>query len=346
MPPSTMSSRSSTAATKPIPKAPLSTVFCSDDADVVICAAGQLDFRVHKRILSLISPVFKVMFAAPDPLVKSSFLPHVEVQGSPKTWENILRTAYPMPNPTVDNLDDLELLFLVAMKYKMQPVIDLHKLSFENQAFLREDPLRLYAIACASELEDQAKYVARNAELLTVTKRSDASGLKGLTVGSYHSLVSFLAERDNEWCKTLNEARISLKYNCGCNERLKEGLYDGIRDNLMRPYLRVEDIYLKALEDRSRYTQQKCASATRCLCIYSEVREFIERMIKEREKVCDKFMREKRYIEQHPTSIYPCSLACFFQVHKCPTGGRKGGWVCDLLAKGGFLFTLALHRIL
>ena len=263
---------------------------------MVIRAAGQLDFRVHKRILSLISPVFKAMFAAPEPLVKS-FLPHVEVEGSPNTWENILRTAYPMPNPTVDKLEDLELLFLIAKKYKMQSIIDLHKLSFENPAFIREDPLRLYAIACASGLEDQTKYVARNAELLTVTRRSNAGSLKGLTVGSYHSLVSFLAERDNEWYKTLNEARISLKYNCGCNVRLKEGLYDGIKENLMKPYLHVEEIYLKALEDRSRYAQQKCASATRCLFIHSEIRELIERMIKEREKVCDKFMHGKRYIE-------------------------------------------------
>ena len=299
-----MPSRPRTAATeprataaKPIPKIPLSTVFYADDADVVIRAAGQLDFRAHKCILSVISPVFKVMFTTPEPLIKSSFLPHVDVQGSPKTWENILRTVYPMPNPTIDKLEDLESLFLVAGKYQMRSVIDLHKSCFANQAFLREDPLRLYAVACASGLEDQAKYVARNVELLTVTRRSDASGLKGLTVGSYHRLISFLAERDNEWYKTLSEARISLNHNCGCNVRLKEELYNEIKENLKRPYLYVEEIYLKALEDRSRYSQQTCASGTKCLFISSGIRAFIERMIKERDKVCDKLLREKRYIE-------------------------------------------------
>lgn len=152
--PRTPATKPGTTAVKPIPKVPLSTVFYADDADVIIRAAGQLDFRVHKCILSVISPVFKTMFAAPEPLIKSSFLPHVDVQGSPKTWENILRTVYPMPNPTIDKLEDLELLFLVARKYQMRSVVDLHKSCFANQEFLREDPLHLYTVACASGLED------------------------------------------------------------------------------------------------------------------------------------------------------------------------------------------------
>ena len=97
-------------AVESTPDIPLSTDFCADDADVIIRAAGSLDFRVHKIILSLASPFFKDMFTLPQPPSDTpETLPHVDVQESPKTWENILRTIYPsLPSPIIDTLDDLQ----------------------------------------------------------------------------------------------------------------------------------------------------------------------------------------------------------------------------------------------
>ena len=278
---------------------PLSTTFCADDADMVIRAAGKLDFRVHKCILSLVSPLFEeVLTGSPQsPTDAPGILPHLDVQDSPKTWENILRTIYPMSNPTIDDLDDLESVLLVAREYQIQSIIDIHQKGLENWAFIQRDPLRLYAIACMLGFEDQAKYVARNAELLAITRRSDVSDLEGLTVDSYHNLVSFLAERDNEWDQTLGEARISLDPNCDCNTQWKESLYNKVKKNLKRPYLRTEEIYLKALEDRWRYPQPACTSVIKCSFPSLEIKTFIERMMKEREKVCDKLVYEKRYVK-------------------------------------------------
>ena len=51
----------STAGDSELAAIPLSTVFCADDADVVIRTAGPLDFHIHKPIPSLVSPVFKAM---------------------------------------------------------------------------------------------------------------------------------------------------------------------------------------------------------------------------------------------------------------------------------------------
>ena len=87
-----------TVTTEPTADVPLSTDFCADDADLIIRAAGTLDFRVHKLILSLASPFFKDMFTLPQPPSDTpETLPHVDVQESPKTWENILQTIYPLP---------------------------------------------------------------------------------------------------------------------------------------------------------------------------------------------------------------------------------------------------------
>ena len=177
------SKQPSTAATESAAAIPLSTDFCAEDADVVIRAAGTLDFRAHKAILSLASPFFKD--TANFTRLPSKPLPYAKVEESAKTWDNILRTIYPMPNPVIDNLEDLLSLFFAAQTHEMKPVANIHKKALENKAFIEEDPLRLFAIACVCGFEDQATYVARNAELLTVTRHPDPGGLEELTFGAY-----------------------------------------------------------------------------------------------------------------------------------------------------------------
>jgi len=275
------------ATIPPAATVPLSTVFCADDANVVIRAAGTLDFRAHKCILSLASPIFKDMFTVSQP--PSNTLPHINVHEPAKTWENILRTIYPLPNPTIDNLDDLDSLLLAAKKYEIQIIIDSHKKSFESRGFIQQDPLHLYAIACACGFDDQAKYVARHADHLTVAQRSDPDNLKGLTVESYLRLVSFLAERDNEWCQTLNKDLTSFGVCCPCDEGRKEMFYNEIKGDLKVWHFQAAEIYFNALEDPHRL-RLECGAATNCVFAASEIKSFIERRIKERETACDKFM--------------------------------------------------------
>jgi len=292
------SKESSTAMAKPAAP-PLSTVFSADDADVVIRAAGTLDFRVHKCILSLVSSIIRDMFNVSQPPTNTpGILPHIDVDESAETWEIILRTIYPMPTPAIGNLDDLESLLLAASKYEMQFVIDAHKTSFQNRGFILQDPLYLYAIACACGLEDQAGYVASNAELTTITKRSGAGDLKGLTVGSYHNLVSFLADRDTEWHQALRNSQFTQEPYC-CS--MQRDLYRGIKDNLERPYLQTEEIYLKALEDRSRCNQQAHHEMHNCSAVDSEIKAFTQRMVNWREDLCNNLMRKKKYAQLYRT---------------------------------------------
>ena len=70
-------------------------------------------------------------------------------------------------------------------------------------------------------------------------------------------------------------------------------MYDSIKEDLSRPYLQAEDIYLKALEYRSDF-QSKCSSILGPFG-HSEIKNFIQKMIKERERVCDRFQPEKWY---------------------------------------------------
>ncbi|KAF9781664.1 hypothetical protein BJ322DRAFT_1077511 [Thelephora terrestris] len=268
--------------------------FCANGADVVIRPAGGPDFRAHKAILSLVSPVFKDMFTLPQPPPDTpETLPHVDVQESPKTWEIILRTIYPtVPNPTIDTLDDLQSLLSAAQIYEMECVIEAHQTAFENQAFLEEDSLRLFSIACACEFEDQATYVARNAEILGVTRRFGYGFPKGLTLHAYGQLVSFLVERDNEWHRILQDPSLRPQWFpcCKCGD---ERLYSSILEDLRRPCLQAEKIYVKALElRRSACSQDKCWVGN------LRIKKFIESMIEERERVCTKFQPPKWFVKE------------------------------------------------
>jgi hypothetical protein len=280
--------KSTTQEAKPA-AVPLSTDFCTDDADVVVRVAGTLDFRVHKVMLSLVSPFFKTMFTVPQPPTDTpDTLPHVDVHESVEAWEHILRTIYPMPNPVVDDLHDLESLLLTATKYEMQFVIDAHKMKFEDHGLIQRDPLRLYAIACGCGLDDQAKYVARNAELLGVTECSPDDNLNGLTVASYRRLINFLVKRDNELHPILERDWMSFSSWCSCLGGWM-GYYGKIKEALKKPSIRMGEVYLIALEARAQTTASACCSET-CVLSAQRIREFIGQVFKERERVCDKFM--------------------------------------------------------
>ena len=276
---------------------PLSTDFCADDADVIIRAAGTLDFRVHKLILSIASPVFRDMFTVTQPPTNTpGALSCVNISESPETWENILRTIYPMQRPIIDDdLDSLGSLLLAAKKYEMQFILDSHKHIFKDRELIKRDPLHLYAIACFCGFEDHAKYVARNAEHLAVTRRSNTGNLEGLTIASYHQLVSFLAERDHKWNEVLGRTSLVFDYYCNCNLQLIESSSNKIKENLKSPSLREEEFYLRALEERSRFPQQLCG--TRCLMRDPGIKAFVERVAEERESLCDKLMSDTQCVQ-------------------------------------------------
>ena len=125
--------------------------FNTPDGDIILRAPGppSRDFRVHKLVLSLASPVFKDMFSLPRP---ASYPPSVaeveivEVTDPPHALDLILRMIYPFTPPSIDgNLDTLIECLAIADKYEIKGAKA--RLYHELARPSITEPLRVYAIA-------------------------------------------------------------------------------------------------------------------------------------------------------------------------------------------------------
>ena len=69
----------------------------SPTADIVLRSGGPkaVDFRAHRAILSIASPVFETMFSLPQPGTEKS-LPVCDMSEDAKTLEVLLRLIYPV----------------------------------------------------------------------------------------------------------------------------------------------------------------------------------------------------------------------------------------------------------
>ena len=144
------------------------------DADVILRAPGppSRDFRVHKLLLSLASPVFKDMFSLSRPItptpgqfVKSNVaeVDVVEVTGPPHALETILRMIYPFPSPPVDrNLDIIMQCLIVADNYKVEAAMSRLRNALSRTPLVsRFQAIRVYGVASRFKFTDLAENISR-----------------------------------------------------------------------------------------------------------------------------------------------------------------------------------------
>ena len=69
----------------------------SPTADIILRSSGPkiVEFRTHRAILSIASPIFEVMFSLPQPGIEKS-LPVCDLSEDAKTVEVLLRLIYPV----------------------------------------------------------------------------------------------------------------------------------------------------------------------------------------------------------------------------------------------------------
>jgi hypothetical protein len=125
------------------------------DADLVIQSHDLIEFRVHRYLLQLVSPVFKDMLSMPQPLASrtrsaSSRNESVKLPESSCTLRLLLSYCDPrIPNPDVDGLtlDQVSEVLDSGIKYQMECIKNdiIPKLQI-SVVHIRENPLHVYAI--------------------------------------------------------------------------------------------------------------------------------------------------------------------------------------------------------
>ena len=190
------------------------------DADIILRVPGppRRDFRAHKLILSLASPVFKDMFSLPQPTAPTSEGSNatdiVEVMDPPQALSIVLKIIYPNTSPSLnDNLDTIVECLVIVEKYEMRGAI-----SQLRDALSRANvPLRVYAIASRFGFTDLAESTFRkmlpSVNLAGVPQLPD--DFRFITAAAYHKLIG----RQTHYWEMAAEAvkRTPLKRPCrGC----------------------------------------------------------------------------------------------------------------------------------
>ncbi|KAK6978228.1 BTB domain-containing protein [Favolaschia claudopus] len=180
---------SSGADAVPFPGPP----FDSADADVIFRSSDVIEFRLHKALLSLVSPVFRDMFTLPQPASESSTtLPVVEVTETSVLFDKALRFFYPGARPKVDNPSELrDVLTVLIHKYDMQGVIPIAQQHLER--YLTSHPLAAYVVAHTFQWNHLASEAAK-ASLKTPIRSANAAAPRNLqhfSAFAYHNLLFY-----------------------------------------------------------------------------------------------------------------------------------------------------------
>lgn len=162
------------------------------DGDVILRATHRTDsrdFRVHKLILSLASPVFKDMFQLPQPPSATSAVGIIDTHDPPRALEVILRHIYPSTDsPAIEDLTLLSEVLALADKYDVGVARSQYRPLLAE--FAKTEPLRVYAIACRLGYDHEMKIASSHSTSIHLPGLTELPGeLKLIPAMEYHRLI-------------------------------------------------------------------------------------------------------------------------------------------------------------
>ncbi|KAH9918222.1 uncharacterized protein BXZ73DRAFT_53092, partial [Epithele typhae] len=146
--------------------------FNKASADTILRTVDRVDFRVRRSILAEASPFFEDMFSLPQPIAPidangngANAIPIVHVSEDSKTLRMLLLLCYPVNKPDLVSLEEIVPVLEGAQKYVMEWPVTL--LSRMLLALVPAHPLRVWAVACRTGLQDVARCAAKEIKKLS-----------------------------------------------------------------------------------------------------------------------------------------------------------------------------------
>ena len=211
-----------------------------EGADVILRAsrsfAAPREFRAHKTILSLVSPVFKDMFDIPQPTSLTTpteaTIPVIDVDDTPQDLENFLRLIYPLGLPTsltIRTLDAISPVFVLLDKYQ----VDCSSLRplLVSPEFLKSDPVRVYSLACGWGFKEEADIAAPyidSPDMLTSAREEDIQRMTGM---EYHRILLLCKQRQLRGQEAIRSTRTPCS---GCPHHKR--FYAAFRSRLLENF--------------------------------------------------------------------------------------------------------------
>ncbi|OCH91505.1 hypothetical protein OBBRIDRAFT_834162 [Obba rivulosa] len=155
-------------------------------ADAILCSCDDVDFRVHRIIVSEASPLFSATFSLPQPSIsspESSGLPDIPMAETATTLDAVLRFCYPMPNPDSATIDALIPVLEAARKYSIEITVERGRWPLRSR-FLDEDPFAVFGVAYHMQVKDEAVLAAHESLKRNVPDASKLGMIPGATSGT------------------------------------------------------------------------------------------------------------------------------------------------------------------
>lgn len=163
--------------------------FDASDADLTLRTPDGTTFNVYSRILAIASPVFHDMFTLPQPPNAGSPAT-VDVSETREVMEVLLRLIYPIEDPPIDTLSLLGDTLVAAHKYDMKSACQsLARLLVFPPKSMKEQPIRVYAIACRYGLDEAAKLASSYTLHVNILDATPIEEIKFITGYDYYRLL-------------------------------------------------------------------------------------------------------------------------------------------------------------
>jgi len=256
--------------------------FDAPNADAILRSSDGKEFRVHRFILSLASPVFEAMFGLPQPADPPSQTPSIDVPESSDILQPFIQYLYPRSPPKISDISMWAALYVVADKYDVEMITDLLRAMLIPR-FLEESPLRVYALASHWGLEEEAKIASTATLTVDIFKdfpREDAELMGG---GAYQQLYLLHSNR-REVARSLILSHPPPSPSpgdpsCACPSPSYTSLVPALYQRVgTRPWLTAEELYEEAA--RFVYPTKCTANSESCRNAFSNMHAYFSSLLK------------------------------------------------------------------